>query len=296
MNTMQKFIQNISDLRIILTFSCVIVNFLPVTLIIDYLAIFGVLSLGILHGANDLQLLKSIQFMQTKAQRLLIYTTLVFVFSLILYQFPLFALTFFVLFSCYHFGEQQWHKPLQNKLPSAYLFYFFYGAFLFSVLFWSHAQQSQSIIAQLSSVEIPTFLFRYLSFGTLFFLLLFILVHFSSFKALLIDVFLQTFLLVVMFWTTNLVVSFSMYFVVWHSWPSLNDQVKTLYQSSNPLLLYLKDAWVFWLISLIGLVAFYMFNDTFGLNPLSLFFAFLSAITFPHVLVIFGLNQKSKPS
>jgi Brp/Blh family beta-carotene 15,15'-monooxygenase len=99
-----------------------------------------------------------------------------------------------------------------------------------------------------------------------------------------------------MFWTTNLVVSFSMYFVVWHSWPSLNDQVKTLYQSSNPLLLYLKDAWVFWLISLIGLVAFYMFNDTFGLNPLSLFFAFLSAITFPHVLVIFGMNQKSKPS
>jgi hypothetical protein len=32
------------------------------------------------------------------------------------------------------------------------------------------------------------------------------------------------------------------------------------------------------------------------LNPLALFFAFLGAITFPHVLVIFGLHQKFKLS
>ncbi len=131
-------------------------------MVIDYLAIFGVLTLGILHGANDLSLLQSISFMRTKSQRFLVYIATVLLFSLILYHFPMTALLFFVLFSCYHFGEQQWTHRFQSKTNSPQFFYFVYGAFLFSMLFWSHADQTQLIIKELSDLHIPPISFQYM--------------------------------------------------------------------------------------------------------------------------------------
>ena len=72
-NTLQKIVQKIDDIRVYITISCVIISFTTTSLAIDYLAIFGVLTLGILHGANDLSLLQSIRFMRTKSQLSLIH-------------------------------------------------------------------------------------------------------------------------------------------------------------------------------------------------------------------------------
>ena len=110
------------------------------------------------------------------------------------------------------------------------------------------------------------------------------------------DVLLQSIILMLLFWTTNLIVSFGTYFIIWHSWPSLKDQTRTLYKKPNAYFEYLKDAFPYWIISILGLSIFYVYNEQIGLNPLALFFAFLAAITFPHVLVIFGLHQKFKLS
>jgi Brp/Blh family beta-carotene 15,15'-monooxygenase len=101
---------------------------------------------------------------------------------------------------------------------------------------------------------------------------------------------------VILFWTTNLIVSFGTYFIIWHSLPSLQDQILVLYNKPNAYSTYIKDAFPYWMISILGLSLFSVYNDYMGLNPLALFFAFLAAITFPHVLVIFGLHQKFKPS
>ena len=97
---MQKIVQKLSDIRVIITVFCVIVSYLTNFLKIDYLVIFGVLTLGIMHGANDLSLLQNIHFMRTKLQRFLIYTLTVIIFSVALYNFALYALLLFVLFSC----------------------------------------------------------------------------------------------------------------------------------------------------------------------------------------------------
>jgi hypothetical protein len=56
-NTLQKIVQKLNDIRVYVTISCVIISLTTTSLAIDYLAIFGVLTLGILHGANDLSLL-----------------------------------------------------------------------------------------------------------------------------------------------------------------------------------------------------------------------------------------------
>jgi Brp/Blh family beta-carotene 15,15'-monooxygenase len=295
-NTLQRIVQKLNDIRAYVTISCVIISFTTTSLAIDYLAIFGVLTLGILHGANDLSLLKSIRFMRTQLQRFLVYIATVLLFSLILYHFPLTALLFFVLFSCYHFGEQQWTHRFQSKTNSPQLFYFVYGAFLFSMLFWSHAEQTQFIIKELSDLHIAPILFQYMTYTSVCLCVLYLLLQFSAAKTLIIDVLLQSALLMLLFWTTNLIVSFGTYFIIWHSWPSLQDQTRTLYNKPNAYFAYLKDAFPYWIISILGLSLFFVYNEQIGLNPLALFFAFLAAITFPHVLVIFGLHQKFKLS
>lgn len=295
-NTLQKIVQKLNDIRAYVTISCVIISFTTTSLAIDYLAIFGVLTLGILHGANDLSLLKSIRFMRTRLQRFLVYIATVLLFSLILYHFPLTALLFFVLFSCYHFGEQQWTHRFQSKTNSPQLFYFVYGAFLFSMLFCSHAEQTQFIIKELSDLHIAPILFQYMTYTSVCLCVLYLLLQFSAAKTLIIDVLLQSALLMLLFWTTNLIVSFGTYFIIWHSWPSLQDQTRTLYNKPNAYFAYLKDAFPYWIISILGLSLFFVYNEQIGLNPLALFFAFLAAITFPHVLVIFGLHQKFKLS
>ena len=293
---MQKIVQKIDDIRVYITISCVIISFITSSLAIDYLAIFGVLTLGILHGANDLSLLQSISFMRTKSQRFLVYIATVLLFSLILYHFPMTALLFFVLFSCYHFGEQQWTHRFQSKTNSPQFFYFVYGAFLFSMLFWSHADQTQSIIKELSDLYITPISFQYTTYTSVCLCVLYLLLQFSLAKTLIMDVLLQSAVIMLLFWTTNLIVSFGTYFIIWHSWPSLQDQTRTLYNKPNAYFEYLKDAFPYWIISILGLSLFFVYNEQIGLNPLALFFAFLAAITFPHVLVIFGLHQKFKLS
>ena len=293
-NTLQKIVQKLDDIRVYVTISCGIISFITTSLAIDYLAIFGVLTLGILHGANDLSLLQSIRFMRTKSQRFLVYIATVLLFSLILYHFPMTALLFFVLFSCYHFGEQQWTHRFQSKTNSPQFFYFVYGAFLFSMLFWSHAEQTQFIIKELSDLNIARISFQYMTFASVCLCVLYLILQFSTAKILIIDVLLQSALLILLFWTTNLIVSFGTYFIIWHSWPSLQDQTRTLYNKPNAYFEYLKDAFHYWIISILGLSLFFVYNEQIGLNPLALFFAFLAAITFPHVLVIFGLHQKFK--
>ena len=295
-NTLQKIVQKLDDIRVYVTISCVIISFTTTSLAIDYLAIFGVLTLGILHGANDLSLLQSISFMRTKSQRFLVYIATVLLFSLILYHFPMTALLFFILFSCYHFGEQQWTHRFQSKTNSPQFFYFVYGAFLFSMLFWSHADQTQSIIKELSDLYITPISFQYTTYTSVCLCVLYLLLQFSLAKTLIMDVLLQSAVIMLLFWTTNLIVSFGTYFIIWHSWPSLQDQTRTLYNKPNAYFAYLKDAFPYWIISILGLSLFFVYNEQIGLNPLALFFAFLSAITFPHVLVIFGLHQKFKLS
>ena len=295
-NILQKNIQKLNDIRVYVTFFCVIFSFTTTSLAIDYLAIFGVLTLGILHGANDLILLQNMRFMRTKSQRFLVYVSTVFLFSLILYHFPLIALLLFVLFSCYHFGEQQWAHRFQSRTTSPQFFYFVYGAFLFSMLFWSHLEQTQFIIKELSGLSISASYFQFMTYIFTGLCLLYLLFQFSAAKTLVVDVVLQSVLLVVLFWTTNLIVSFGTYFIIWHSWPSLQDQTQTLYNKPNAYFSYIKDAFPYWMISILGLSLFFIYNEQIGLNPLALFFAFLAAITFPHVLVIFGLNQKIKLS
>ena len=287
----------ITDYRIITTILCIILSRFFSETTVHFTAALGVLTVGILHGSNDLSLVKKLGFLQYKGQRFLFYIAFVLLCVIFLYRTPAFSLFVFILISAYHFGEQQWGNTISLPRIHMYLFYFLYGLFLFTFLFYVHSMEVSVIINQISQIpikSIPDFkVFALSSFLALFVYTLLLAKHI---KSSLIHIFIETPLLLFLFWSTDLFTGFAIYFVFWHSWPSMLEQIQTLYGSKRFVFKYLLDAWPYWLMSILGLTLLYFYIEDLSLDPLSLFFAFLASITFPHVLVIFALNRLFKPN
>jgi hypothetical protein len=116
----------------------------------------------------------------------------------------------------------------------------------------------------------------------------------STFKSqILINIF---YLLVfaIIFKTADLIWAFAIYFVVWHSIPSIKEQINYLYGdfTITNFIVYFKSAFIYWITSLLGiLVLYFIFQDKELFN--ALFFSFLAAITFPHTLIIIKMQNKA---
>jgi Brp/Blh family beta-carotene 15,15'-monooxygenase len=260
----------------------------------ETLAFILIFSFGILHGANDLEILrrKGLPDRKVKSGRkmLLAYVGFVTVTGLLFYLIPMLALLMFIAFSAYHFGEQHWIKRLGRYLPLQKPLFFTYGLVVLFLLFYSHAAEVSEVILGITGVAVPTLWFgRVLLVGLgLFAGILFI----NFYRSQLVRYALREFLLLGLFFlvfnTASLLWAFAIYFVVWHSIPSLADQLRLLYGtvSLQSGLQYVKSSAVYWVGALVTLaVAFLVLKDSdFGYLPL--FFSFLAAITFPHVLVI----------
>ncbi len=100
--------------------------------------------------------------------------------------------------------------------------------------------------------------------------------------------------LFIVFNSATLLLAFAIYFILWHSVPSMIDQIKYLYGtvSTTTIKKYMISSFPYWLISVIGMgILLLLFRDNLN-TSLAFFFSFLAAITFPHVLVI---NRLYKP-
>ena len=277
------------------TISCLILSFFISQFVQNLIVFSGILSFGIIHGANDLLLLKkNLNTNKDSIISLLIpYLIMVFSFGIFFYLIPSLALIFFVLFSSYHFGEQQWTMFSEKKQNNLGFFYFTYGLFLFSFLFWSNNSFVSEIIYDITAINIDAVIYDYLLYiSTLGLIFLGII----NFKPLSDQLIVQSFLLVllsVIFYNSNLLLAFGIYFVFWHSIPSIIEQSDYIYGYSNlkSFINYLKSALIYWIISLFGLLVLYSLLKDYQSLLLSIFFSFLAAITFPHTLVIFKIKK-----
>ncbi len=261
------------------------------------LGYFLIFTFGIFHGSNDLMLIqkttsltKQTFFWRTLISYIAVVMLTVLLFSLI----PSIALLFFVIASSYHFGEQHW-GALKIKTPLKSLFYTFYGLVIFFLLFYLNQKEVTPIIYQITGIAIEKVVYLYtlaVSFTA------FIGIYFWWYVKKMIDVNIikELFFLLVLaivFRAASLLWAFSIYFVVWHSIPSLIDQIRFLHGTVNKvtLLKYLKNSFLYWFVSMMGLAVLYLiFQNQEGLF-LSIMIYFLAAITFPHVIVMTRLNR-----
>jgi Brp/Blh family beta-carotene 15,15'-monooxygenase len=99
----------------------------------------------------------------------------------------------------------------------------------------------------------------------------------------------------IIFKSSSLIWGFAIYFVIWHSIPSMIDQIKFLNGSFSIkyFISYCRSAGIYWLVSIIGIAVIYFTLKEDQLFN-ALFFSFLAAITFPHTVVITKMFQGKK--
>ena len=283
-------------LKVFITLICTGLGALLPDYILNFFEAINVLTIGIIHGANDLYIISKIRKTTTKQHfgyLFVIYVLFVFVMVFALYRFPIWSLLLFVVISSFHFGEQQWYQKTIAKSAKVHFFYAAFGFMLFALLFFTNKSQTAHIILEITQEQPSGYLFdRFLIFASGIFTIFLIIIY----KEIKPQLFIQSigFLsLLFLFSQTSLLWSFSVYFVLWHSLPSLKEQATLLYlHDSSPIRSYVKSAIPYWLLSLIGLTAAILFIDNEIISLTSLFFAFLAAITIPHVIAIFLMHKK----
>jgi Brp/Blh family beta-carotene 15,15'-monooxygenase len=259
-----------------------------------------ILSFGILHGGNDIMIVKNI-LLQKRAysflQILSFYIGIISICSFLFYLIPALILFLFILISGYHFGEQQLRFLNNHKnkviVQSIQLLH---GLLILFFLFEFHCKQVRDIIFDITSVEITPNYITYSLYGILTLFSVGYIYLFLNLKNLTKTLFKELFFLlvfVIIFKVSSLIWGFTIYFILWHSLPSIIDQITFLYGDYSKLnfIKYIKAAALYWFVSLIGLAVFYFFlNDIKHFN--AMFFVFLASITFPHVVVIFAMVKK----
>lgn len=290
-------ILSLKSVKIVLTFFLLWITTQFDTQIEDYMAYFLIMSLGILHGSNDIRLFNSMQKMKVKGYRriLITYIAVVLIAFSLFMALPKLGLLFFILISGYHFGEQHLADKVDSGHASRYLLFTLYGLFIFSMIFYTHYEEVFVIVKDISNMTILRSYYFYFMLGLVLSMAVFIAIMIRM-KLLHINVPLEIaylLLFYVLFMNSTLLWSFAIYFIVWHSIPSLRDQILNLYDtvSFKTVMKYIKDSILYWVVSIVGVISLILLTkDDLRLFNL-LFFAFLAAITLPHVIVLGKMHE-----
>jgi Brp/Blh family beta-carotene 15,15'-monooxygenase len=298
--------QNIYNTSIILSFAGLwLTSYISGSLEI----IFGfvlIFSFGILHGSNDIVLINSIAKSEGKntfGRVLFSYLLTVFSAVVVFYFFPLVALFFFVLFSAFHFGEQHWeYRELKLSKGVKSGFYLIYGMLILNILFVLNPSDVIEIVASISNTTINQKLIVYsFLFSAAIFVFLSVFLYFKSkpFRSIILKEIGYLLIFAIIFKVSTLIWGFTIYFIFWHSIPSLFEQVSFIYGNFDrqTVLKYIRTAFPYWLASIIGMtIVFFIFKDDTIFD--AIFFSFIAAVTFPHALVINRMfdNKKTQPN
>ena len=244
------------------------------------------LTIGIPHGSVD----HIIAFINPKSRRFksklsffTVYLSLI-VLNIIIWIFsPYLGLFTFLLVSCYHFGEAQviGFNNTKNKLLN-----FVLGANILLSLFLNNIFELQIILTDLtlfSSIDLS-------SYDKTFFLLISVavlmisVVYFKIEKK--VPLYAEMSILYLIFYHTDILTSFSIYFGFSHSLPMLLLEYKEMKEKSF-LSFYAKTLPFTILAIIFGIVLYYYNNDLLTANNLILFtFIVISSLTLPHVFIM----------
>lgn len=266
-----------------------------------FLGFILIFTFGMVHGSNDIIIVDKLSkktnstFFKTLSTYLVVVTAAILIF----YFIPVLALVLFILFSAYHFGEQHWEEVLSNlSLPLQKIFFFCYGLLILFLVFLFNVEAVIEIIYEITSLELNDI---YASEVTqILFVILFLITGKAVYKkqiaikSVLRELF-SLLVFAIIFNSSSLIWGFTIYFIFWHSIPSLLDQITFIYGDlkKKSILKYVKAALPYWVISLIGItVLFLIFKDEKHFH--SLFFAFIAAVTFPHAIVMLRMFSKKR--
>ena len=290
------FIRNYQNLMLYFTFFLLWISIQFGEFVEDSLAYVMVISIGILHGANDLLILSKKEKNGSNFKKnLLIYISIILLCVIIYFISSFIAISLFVLLSAYHFGEEHLSKKIAVNLSFDFFYFLAYGLFIFSLLFYQSLADVDLIMIELtgatfSKIQIESILYSsavFLIIGSLYL----VLTKRNQLKTLLIEAG-YLLLLFLVFKTSSLILGFAIYFILWHSIPSIIHQIEFISGSldKKSVLSYVKKAMLYWLISILGLLFIYQLVPQIALFA-TVVFVILFAVTAPHTWVMYKMKN-----
>jgi lycopene beta-cyclase len=140
---------------LILTLLCITLSFIPETdtltlQVVNVMIILGMVAIGIPHGAVD-HLLDSGQWNPRSLPLFVIkYLSIAAIMGVVWYAAPTLALTIFLVYSAWHFGQTDGKLWVLNPLAS-----FLWGASVLLYLLGSHVAESNAILAEMGCASLP---------------------------------------------------------------------------------------------------------------------------------------------
>ena len=275
-------------------------NLLPV-IYQDILGFILILSIGVIHGANDLLIIKKYtrkSSLKSQISYFLYYLGLVFLGFVFFYLFPSIALLSFVLVSIYHFGEQHWEVKTSNanfiNVKRIYPI-ILHGLIFFIIVFMNNINIVNDVLLDFNTISL-NYIYLEIFLIVLFLIYMFLLLSSKSMRGYFADELVFFILLFILTLNSSLIFGFSIYFIFFHSVLSIKDQVKYIYGDDNLEYIkkYLISALPYFILAILFLIGSYLFIDFESLDILPIMFTFLAAITFPHVIVIEKMYSSMK--
>ena len=241
----------------------------------------GMFLVGIPHGAVD-HLLETGNFKSRIKPGFVIKYIGLALFNLVIWIFfPTVALLFFIGYSAWHFGQNDWREWQPNNINS--LKNYIWGIFIFGIILCGHITETNTILDNMNVFKLPLSDIEGKIVSTL---IVGAAIAWAIFKKRW-RMFLSCIMLLVSI-ELPLISSFGLYFIGQHSlngWSHLKQGMSVDNKS-----LYLK-ALPFTIGALVLFTAFvYLFKNNylteFNESLITIFFVFISCISFPHVMVM----------
>ena len=270
-----------------------------------------VFIIGVPHGALDLYVQQMSDQLSGKTSRTFIflakYCSLIIMYAVAWYLFPVIAFLLFLIISCIHFGETD-TRYFSSSAANNKAVGFLYGAALLAVLLLPHFKEVTVVLQQLLPRlrQLPAFIMFVqkqtpLILGISILTLVTIVVIRLAEKNM-AGVVIAPLLLAVLLACCSvlpLLPAFALYFVGWHSIISLQQvgmyikSGNTKYNHQNFVLPLLKKGLPFSALAMSGLIiACFLFQHfSLSVKPLPVVLIFLSLITLPHLQVMNELNK-----
>ena len=246
-----------------------------------YVVVFGLLLVGIPHGALDhlTEGLSSVKKVTLKF--ILLYLGLMAPIFLIWHFAPILGLVFFLVYSAWHFGQ----TDMENWGISNPAIAFSWGASLLCFLFGTHFKEFNYILELIHVGSMPNLTNpEYWSYAFLIWPLIFALYKQKWYwLGLIVYLFLAQ--------NLGLLLSFGLYFIIHHSftgWLNLKSKLKfshaKMYLHALPF--NLGAIFLYWLL-------FVKMGQDIQTNA-AMFLVFLSCVSFPHVICMSKFYQKNR--
>lgn len=275
-----------------------------------YIFAFIIVLVGIPHGAVDHIVSSRIYNLSNEItdqiKFYVPYLLLILIMGFTWYLTPIIGFIIFLMTTIYHFGQADIERlkfPNKIKLP----LYISRGVMLMGLVIFVKPSVSFPIMETIMGIDISTKaiafefndFFSAIAVAQHFILLILVLISFQNHSKQKVGYIVGDAVLTAsLFWFSEPIIAFAIYFGCWHSLGHI-EELQHFLSSQNKhwdITEFIKDAWLFTTLSIFGLFVLYKLNQSFGSEEqmLALLFILISALTLPHMIVVELMYKNDK--